>query len=325
MNILDAIHLVRETCKRKRLSIKTEKAYTHWVSHFGHFLKGRSSQLASATRERKMEAFLTHLAARGASASTQNQAFNALLFLYRTCFRVEVGKVDALRAKRSETVRDCPSWNETRLLLGRVEDLHGYPTRLIVHLLYGCGLRVTEPLNLRIKDVDLASNRLVIHQAKGNKDRVVKIPSCLRPALEQQLNVAKAVSAADRANGIPVPLPGLLARKYPRARYSERWAWLFPSRTTCRDSRSKEVVRWRCHEANVQRALRRAASSCGLDGITPHCLRHAFATHALQHGALVPDVQVVLGHSHIETTMGYLHPEVERVCSPLEQFGYSGV
>jgi site-specific recombinase XerD len=243
------------------------------------------------------------------SASTQNQAFNALLFLYRQCLKVDLGPVDALRAKRSATLRDCPSPHEVSRLLSAVGDVYGYPTRLIVHLLYACGLRVTEPLNLRIKDLDLSNARLHIRQGKGNKDRVVGIPACLTTALERQLLVAKALAARDRAQGIPVPLPGLLDKKYPKAGFSERWAWLFPSHSICQHPRTNQNVRWRCHEANVQRAVRQAARSCHLDGLTPHCLRHAFATHTLQNGAVVRDLQVVLGHVSLETTMGYLHPE----------------
>jgi site-specific recombinase XerD len=318
MQIDDAILLARETCKRQRLSLSTEKAYTYWIGQYGQFLK--SHALRSDPPTSKMEAFLTRLAVQGVSASTQNQAFNALLFLYRECLKVELGPVDALRARRTERVRDCPSVDEVRRLLSAVKDTHGYPTRLIVHLLYACGLRVTEPLNLRIKDLDLSRSQFVIRQAKADKDRVVSFPPCLRSALERQLVIAKTLAANDRAHGIPIPLPGLLGRKYPRAPFFERWAWLFPSRTTCRDPRTGEVVRWRCHEANVQRAVRQAASSCSLDGISPHLLRHAFATHTLRNGAMVRDVQVVLGHVSLETTMGYVHPEADRVLSPLQTF-----
>ncbi|MHC1767998.1 MAG: tyrosine-type recombinase/integrase [Verrucomicrobiia bacterium] len=138
------------------------------------------------------------------------------------------------------------------------------------HLLYGCGLRVSEPLNLRIKDVDLKQGRLYIYQAKGNKGGVVLFPSCLAEPLRRQLLVANAQAAQDLAQGIPVALPGLLAKKYPAAAHSSRWAWLFPSHTTCPDPRTKRIVRWRCHEANVQRAVREAARRCHLEGLTPH-------------------------------------------------------
>ena len=154
----------------------------------------------------------------------------------------------------------------------------------------------------------------------GNKGRVVLFPKCLAEPIERQLVFAKALAAQDHARGIPVALPGLLAKKYPSAARSERWAWLFPSRTTCRHPRTGIQVRWRCHENNVQRAVKEAARRCHLEGLTPHYLRHAFATHALHGGAFVRDLQVVLGHNHLETTMLYLHTEAGRVASPLSDY-----
>ncbi len=173
---------------------------------------------------------------------------------------------------------------------------------------------------LTLKDLDLANLQLHIRQAKGNKDRVVGLPPCLAPALDRQLAIAKATASKDRAEGIPVPLPGLLAKKYPAARLAERWAWLFPAHQLCRDSRTGKMVRWRCHESNVHRAVRQAARLCSLDGLTPHSLRHGFATHTLHNGTVVRDLQVVLGHAHLDTTMGYLHAEAQRVVSPLRQY-----
>jgi integron integrase len=318
MRIQDAIHLVRETCVLRHLSLNTEKTYIHWLDRYGRFLK--DPKLSPLTTERKMKEFLTRLAISGVSASTQNQAFNALLFFYREVLKQELGPVKALRAKEPVAIRQAPTQQEVRELLATVSDIYGYPTRLIVHLLYGCGLRVSEPLNLRIKDIDLAQGRLYVYQTKGNKGRVVLFPRCLAQPLERQLALAKTVASQDRGRGIPVALPGLLAKKYPWAETSERWAWIFPSKTTCRDPRSGREVRWRCHEANVQRSVREAAIRCNLEGLTPHYLRHAFATHALHGGAYVRDIQVVLGHNHLETTMRYLHCEASRVVSPLRDY-----
>ena len=315
MKLHHALRLVKETCALRHLSINTEKTYIHWIGRYASFLRQNPSE--SLSPEQKMEVFLTRLALTGMSGGTQNQAFNALLFLYRDALKSELGPVDSLRAKRAGTVRQAPTQEEVRQLLGAVRDIYEYPTRLIVHLLYGCGLRVSEPLNLRLKDIDFKESRLYIYQAKGGKGRAVLFPNCLAEPLKQQWTKAGRLAAEDHARGIPVPLPGLLAKKYPWAERAERWAWLFPSRTLCRDPRSDKVVRWRCHESNVQRAVRAAAQRCGLDGLTPHYLRHAFATHALHGGAFVRDLQVVLGHNHLETTMLYLHAEAGRVASPL--------
>jgi site-specific recombinase XerD len=289
MQINHAIRLTIETCELKHLSLSTQKTYTHWLRRYGVFLQNRK-QGDSVSTELKMEAFLTQLASTQIAASTQNQAFNALLFFYRDVLKQKLGPVAALRAKRPVSVRDCPSQAEILQLLTAVADVHHYPTRLITHLLYACGLRVCEPLNIRIKDIDLSQSRLFVHEAKGNKGRVVPFPACLAAPLARQLEIAKASAAVDQAERIPVPLPHLLAKKYPSAAFSERWAWVFPSRTTCRHPRTGEIVRWRCHEANVQKAVKQAALHCRLEGITPHHLRHAFATHSLHNGTFVRDL-----------------------------------
>ena len=276
------------------------------------------------TSEEKFERFLTQIAKRGGSASTQNQAFNAINFLYREVLRKPLGSVQALRVRTPQRVRTAPAQAEVAKIIEQVQDQHGYPIRLIVQLLYGCGLRVCEPLNLRIKDVRLSESELVIRDAKGGKDRVVAIPCSLMPALREQLKRAQLLWQQDHLDAVPVPLPGALARKYPRAAFSWQWYWLFPAHSTCADPRTGEKVRWRCHQANVQRAVKAAAVRCGLDGlVTPHVLRHAYATHAMRQGAYVRDVQVIMGHSSLETTMGYLHTEAGRVKSPLDNLSPS--
>jgi len=264
-----------------------------------------------------MERFLTQLARQDVSASTQNQAFCALLFFYREVAGITLGKVDSLRAKKPVHLRYAPEVAEIRLLLNQVKDVGEYPTRLIVHLIYGCGLRVSEPLNLRLKDVLLSESKLIIRGAKGGKDRFVSIPCSLSAQIKAQIEYAKTVSERDRLNRLPVALPGLLAKKYPHWQFSPKWAWLFPSHRPCEHPRTGETVRWRCHEANVQRCVRAAARPLGLD-ITPHHLRHAYATHCLNAGQNPRAIQQAMGHSQLETTMGYLHAEALSVKSPLE-------
>ena len=220
MLIHAAKRLMREACALRHLSLSTEKTYTHWLLRYAAFLK--DPKLKSLTTELKIETFLTNLALSGVSASTQNQAFNGLLFFYRSGIKQELGPLNSLRAKRHETLRPCPDRQDVLQLLASVSDIYSYPTRLIVHLLYACGLRVSEPLNLRIKDIDLKQRRLYVHQAKGNKGRVVLFPDCLTPALQRQLEVAKAHATQDEARRIPVALPGLLGKKYRRDPRSAR-------------------------------------------------------------------------------------------------------
>lgn len=316
MNTKEAIDGLRQALRRKHLAWSTEQTYTYWLGKYCAWLESRRPAGDSTA---KVTAYLTMLAHTDCSASTQNQALQAMLMFYREVVGSELGRVDALRAKRPQTIRYSPTRDEVRDILGAIEDRGGYPTRLIVHLLYGCGLRVNEPLDLRLKDVDLDGSRLTIQHAKGDKSRVVTLPCSLAEPMRRQFAVAVARWEQDAAAGIPVPLPNRLGRKYPRNAFARGWYWLFPAVTTCKHPRTGEIVRYRCLDTNVQRAVRDAATKCRLAGmVTPHCLRHAYATHALQAGAYVRDVQIVLGHSSLETTQGYLHAEAGRVTSPLD-------
>lgn len=314
MKPLEAVNALVDLIRRKHLSRSTESSYAAWLRRYIGFLSDRKPQGAS---EEKIGAFLTSLAESGVSASTQNQAFNALLFFHREVLRVELGKIDSLRANSPECVRTAPSIDETRRILAGVVDVAGYPTRLVVRMLYGMGLRVTEPLELRIKDVDIGNSRIVIRAAKGKKDRVVPLPCSVATDLRAQLDVAKAVAERDRLAGLPVAMPGLLAKKYPAMQFSPAWAWVFPGHVSCWDERAGKQVRWRMHECNVQRAVRAAARPLGL-WVTPHHLRHAYATHVMNAGGNPRALQESLGHVSLETTMGYCHAEALSVRSPLD-------
>lgn len=270
------------------------------------------------TREQKVEQFLTALAQRQAvAASTQNQAFNAIAFFYKDVLGTPLQNVDALRATRPAHLSHDPTVAETRALLQAVRDVAGYPTNLITHLLYGCGLRLTEPLNLRIKDVDLEREMLFIRGAKGGKDRVVALPGCLKAELVRQREVAGAVWRQDARNRVPPEVPHQLARKYPEYQYAWPWAWLFPARQPCQHPRTGQTVRYRMHEAHVQCAIKEARRKLGIM-VLPHELRHAYATHCLERGANPRAIQEAMGHQSLETTMGYLHAGSLGVSSPLE-------
>ena len=268
--------------------------------------------------ETKLEQFLTYLACHdNVSASTQNQAFNAILFFYKEVLGQTIQNVNSLRAKRPVQVRHAPTIPETQALLREIHNERGYPTNLIARMLYGCGLRVTEPLNLRIKDVDLQRHRLCIRGAKGGKDRVVLLPSSLVSELAQQIQFARVVWQHDRQNRTPLMLPHRLASKYPEYQFSWAWAWLFPAHATCRHPHTGTVVRYRMHEANVQLAVKNARRKLGIS-ILPHELRHGYATHCLERGTNPRAIQEAMGHKSLETTMGYLHAESLSVPSPLD-------
>lgn len=316
MTISDALEKLTDAVRVRHFSRATEKAYLMWLRSYMEALQSFPPTWSS---EQKVEKFLTDEARRGVAASTQNQALNALVFFYGSVLGTPLGEIAAVRARRPERVRVALEMEETRELLGAVEDYSGYATRLVTLLIYGCGLRVTEPLELRLKDVWLGEGRLAVRGAKGGKDRVVELPVSLREAMAGQVRLAQAVWRGDVAAKLPVAMPGLLARKSPRLALTQGWAWVFPAHSAMNHPRTGERVRWRMHEVNVQRAVRAAAVRVGLQGkVTPHLLRHCYATHAHRAGAAARDLQVVLGHTHLDTTMRYLAPSMAGVRSPLD-------
>jgi site-specific recombinase XerD len=314
MNDKEAVLKLREVARMRHLALATEDSYAGWVVRFARFVRERCREGKPAV---KMEAFLTQIARQGVAASTQNQAFCALLFFYRDVLKMGVGEVDALRAKTPIHKRYAPEVQDVMAVLANARVVGGCPTSLILKLLYGCGMRVSEALNLRLVDVQLSESMFMIRSAKGGKDRPVAIPCSLVRELETQMAVALAVSQSDSLKGIPVKLPGLLAKKYPRWQFATHWAWLFPAKATCNDPRSGAVVRWHCHPANVRRSLSAAARPLGLE-FTPHHLRHSYATHVLNRGGNVRAVQEALGHKHLDTTMVYVHADALSVRSPLD-------
>ena len=315
MNAAEASDRMRQVIRRQHKALATEEAYVLWLRRYIKALRQMPPELPS---EKKLEKFLTDLARqRDVSASTQNQAFNAILFFYQHVLGQPLANVKALRATRPVHERHAPNVAQTQALLQTVVNQGPYPTNLIARMLYGCGLRVSEPLNLRIKDIDLERRRLCVRGAKGGKDRVVTLPLSLIAELTHQVQFARVVWQRDKQNRTPVMLPHRLARKYPEYQFSWGWAWLFPAHNTCRDPRSGSIVRYRMHEANVQRAVKTARGKLGIS-VLPHELRHAYATDCLQRGTNPRAIQQAMGHKSLETTMGYLHAEALSVSSPLD-------
>lgn len=317
MKLKEAEERLVEVLRRRHLAWSTEQSYVGWLRRFFAFLL--KSRIEGAS-ERKLEAFLSALARDEVAASTQNQAFNALLFFYQECLGQKLEGVRALRAKRGAFVRRAPAVDEVRRLLAEVRDEGQYPVRLVVRWLYGCGLRVSEPVGIRVRDLNLPESSVVIRQAKGGKDRVVAIPCSLMPEVLAQVEFARGVWQRDVAAGVPVKLPGRMERKYRNAEWSWSWAWLFPQAGPCADPRSGRRVRWHMLESVVQRAVRGACRRAGVE-VLPHELRHGFATHCLNRGVNPRAIQLAMGHVNLETTMGYLHAEALSVPSPLEVVG----
>jgi integron integrase len=295
---------VRDVIRRKHFSIRTEQAYTDWIRRFILFHKKRHPlEMAEA----EVTEFLTHLARVGqVAASTQNQALSALLFLYKEVLRQEIGWLDGVeRAKKPARLPVVLTRDEIRKIFSH---LHGTP-KLMAGLFYGSGLRLLECARLRVKDVDLATLRITVRDAKGGKDRVTMLPVNLAEPIRRHLAKVRAQHEEDVAEGFgTVHLPYALARKYPSANRQWAWQYLFPSSRVSVDPRSGKKQRHHIAESVAQRALRDAVAKSGVSKLaTCHSLRHSFATHLLENGYDIRTVQELLGHKDVSTTMIYTH------------------
>jgi integron integrase len=294
---------VRDAIRLKHYSIRTEEAYVNWVKRYIVFHNKRHPAEMGAP---EIEAFLTHLAVKeNVAASTQNQAFSALLFLYREVLHQDLGPVDALRAKRPRRLPTVLTKGETLRLIGCLSGTH----QLMAKLLYGGGLRLMDCLRLRVKDLDFERRAIVVRDGKGGQDRVTVLPDSLIPALQEHLQRVKALHEHDLAQGYgAVYLPDALARKYPNADREWGWQYVFPSSQLSRDPRSGVTRRHHMHESSLQKAIKEAARLAGItQPVGPHTLRHSFATHLLEAGYDIRTVQELLGHKDVKTTMIYTH------------------
>ncbi|MFM7805528.1 MAG: integron integrase [Verrucomicrobiota bacterium] len=294
-----------QACMRlRRYSLRTEEAYRDWIRRF---LRFHGDAPPGTLAEAEVREYLEYLAvARNVSASTQNQALSALLFLYQTVLELPLGELgDVVRARRSQRLPVVLSRAEVQRLLDVMEGTPG----LIARTLYGTGLRLMEGLQLRVKDLDFERGQVVVREGKGDKDRVVMLPTSLREALKTQLARVRVLWESDRASGQPgVWMPDALDRKYPKAGEEWAWMWVFPARRLSVDPRSGIERRHHAHETAVQRAVKSAALLARIDKrVGCHTLRHSFATHLLERGTDLRSVQELLGHLSVETTQIYTH------------------
>ncbi len=295
---------MKNMLRLKQRSLKTERTYLSWLRQFYQYLKGASPYSLDETH---MSNFLTYLAVdKNIAASTQDQAFNALLFFFRHVLEKEVTHVHGVvRAKKRQWLPVVLTREEVSRVFHHMNGV----SLLMARLIYGGGLRLRECVRLRVKDVDFDRDTLVIKFAKGNKDRETLLPESMQEDLKRHLETIKPLFDLDRKNDTPgVEMPLSLERKYPNAGKEWGWQWVFPSQSLSIDPRTKLVRRHHLHPSNLQKKIKNAAVKAGIaKRITTHTLRHSFATHLLEDGYDIRTIQDLLGHASLKTTMVYTH------------------
>lgn len=295
---------VRDQLRLKHYSLKTEQAYISWIKRFILFHNKRHP---NEMGEQEIRAFLVHLSQNEKIASaTQNQALSAILFLYREILKQEIDfDYRVLAAFPSTNIPTVLTKKEANQIIDLMSGFH----KLAVMLLYGSGLRISECMRLRVKDIDFEYQTITIRDGKGNRDRITILSTQVIPLLRKQIDYVKSLHRRDNQNDhAGVSLPGALHKKYPQAARELTWYYLFPAAKFSHDPRSSLFVRHHILPAAIQKAVRSAALKSGIKKhVTPHTFRHSFATHLLEAGYDIRTVQELLGHKDVKTTMIYTH------------------
>jgi integron integrase len=311
---------VREVLRYYHYAYRTEQTYSHWILRYIRYFGGKTHPNRLGTKD--VERFLSHLVTEGkVSASTQRQALNVLVFLYRDVLHKPLeSEITPVRSKRRPRPPTVLTQAEVRRLLAAMTGRHA----LMAKLLYGGGLRLLECIRLRIQDVDFGQNLIFVRGSKGGKDRTSILPRNLREELQAQIEAVKAIHRRDLEEGFgEVYIPEALARKYPKAARETGWHWVFPARARSLDPRSGREMRHHVLESGLQKAVKRAAEQVGLDKrVGCRTLRHSFATHMLENGVNIRVLQELLGHVDVKTTEIYTHVmarDIRQVQSPLDR------
>jgi integron integrase len=300
---------IREILRIKHYAYSTERTYIDWFLRFHAYLTGVKNKdwETRGADETDVRDFLGHLAIKQrVSSSTQNQAFNALLFLFREVLKIDLHDLSkTVRAKRGPKLPAVLTQNE---VLGLLEHLSGREL-LLVHILYGTGMRLMEVARLRVQDIDFGLNSVIVRAGKGDKDRMTVLPDAVKNKLQEHLDAVKKIHEQDLAKGFgDAYLPDALERKYPNTVTEWRWQYVFPAASLSVDPRSGKVRRHHISPSSIQKAVAAAVRKAGIPKhATVHTLRHSFATHLLMNGVNIREVQELLGHKNVETTMIYTH------------------
>jgi integron integrase len=298
------IDQVVDVIRKKHYSIRTEEAYLQWIKRFIYFHGKRHPKNMG---EAEISQYISYLATVGnVAASTQNQALNAIVFLYKKVLKIDLGDFGPMeRAKRPKRLPTVLTKAEVSRILHVMPGIQG----LMAKLTYGCGLRVMECVRMRVKDLDFEQNQVMVRDGKGQVDRITMLPEHLKPLLQSHLKRVKIIHEQDLKKGLgEVYLPHALDRKYRNAANEWIWQYVFPSERISKDPRSSKMRRHHINEGSLQRSVRQAVRKVDINKpASPHTFRHSFATHLLEAGYDIRTVQELLGHKDVKTTMIYTH------------------
>lgn len=294
---------VRRALRVRHYSASTEKTYIQWIYRYICF---HNKIHPRDLNESEISQFLSYLATiRKVSASTQNQALCAIVFLYKEVLKIDLGTFNLVWAKKSKRIPVVFSKKEVAELMKQLKGVHW----ILAMLMYGAGLRRMECLRLRVKDIDFDYNQITIKSGKGDKDRVVPLPNGIIPQLKKHLEQVHKQHANDLQNGFgSVELPFALARKYPHAEKEWKWQYIFPAHRISVDPRSGIQRRHHLYDTLMRKAVKTALKKTNITKhVSCHTFRHSFATHLLADGYDIRTVQELLGHKDVKTTMIYTH------------------
>lgn len=314
------LDVVRDKIRFKHYSISTERTYIHWIKHYIFF---HNKKHPIEMGKLQIEEFLTYLAVdKRVAPTTQNQAFSAILFLYKEVLGIDLTNenIQALRAQERKHIPVVLTKDEVKKVIENIDGIYN----LVVMLMYGCGLRMSEVLSLRIKDIDFGFNKVYIWDSKSLKDRTVPLPLKLKQKLLIQIETVCEIHKKDLSQGHgTVFMPFALEKKYPNAKSETKWQFLFPMTKVSKDPRSEVIRRHHIHPKTLGRNISKASKKANIfKKISSHTFRHSYATHLLQYGTDIRSIQELLGHKSIETTMIYTHVVKElnkdEIKSPLD-------
>jgi len=314
------LDIARDKIRVKHYSISTEKTYVHWIKCYILF-HNKKHPLEMGKDE--IEQYLTSLAVKNrVSHTTQNQAFSAILFLYREVLGVDMSEwnIQALRAQERKHIPTVLTKEEVEKIIFNINGIYN----LMTSLMYGCGLRMSELLSLRVKDIDFGYEKIYIWDSKSLRDRTLPLPKKLKTKLLAQVAVVKELHEKDLVDGFgTVYMPYAFEKKYPKANKETKWQFLFPMSKVSKDPRSQTIRRHHIHPQTLGRNIKQASQKANINKrVTSHIFRHSYATHLLQANIDIRTIQELLGHRSVETTMVYTHVVSQlnktKVLSPLD-------